>query len=150
MTNLPIQFFFIIFLFGPPRPQIDPKPDVDLNWRSSLYRELSIVSVQVRELVPGWGEGWAAENKDQVKFELIKIRLKGKSTKWQYLQQKIVLTKYINTLVFFLQKALLQRLLWHFCPLCWCINFFIQQLHTSWFSTLSSKLPHENSLVALV
>ena len=30
-------------------------------------------SVQVTEVVPGWGGGCPAENKDQLKFELIKI-----------------------------------------------------------------------------
>ena len=58
----------------------DFQPDVDLDWKSSLSRELSAVSVQVRELVPGWG-GWClAENKDHLKFELIKIRLHGLSS----------------------------------------------------------------------
>ena len=33
----------------------DLQPDIDLDWKSSLSRELSTVSVQVREPVPGWG-----------------------------------------------------------------------------------------------
>ena len=50
----------------------NPQPDVDPDWKSSLSRELSTVSVQVRELVPGCGV--SAENNDQLKFELIKIQ----------------------------------------------------------------------------
>ena len=71
----------------------DLQPDVDLNWRSSLSRELSIVSVQV-----GWGKGWAAENKDQVKFELTKIRLKDT------LISKIIISRVAATLQFCRQK----------------------------------------------
>ena len=50
----------------------DLQPDVDLDWKSSLSSELGTVSVQVRELVPGWG--CLAEKKNQLKFELIKIQ----------------------------------------------------------------------------